>query len=207
MEISGYTLRPFVVTLQELPQKEAMIQAHLKERGIHDCRSFNGIHGDTSGLRTVFPYERDAPGSGWNIGVKPVATWVSFYMLWSALNLLPDSHFLTLEWDALFPVDWKARAAAALRDVPKDFDLLYLGSCCAADKPRRHVAGEVFEVKYPLCGHATVIAKKALPVMLSTQRRIYAPIDISLLLHTFPLLKVYTVLPRIVEQHQTTLQP
>lgn len=204
MKLANINVRPFVVTLQELPEKEASIQSHFRSRGLAvEC--FNGIHGVTSGLRTIYPYERDAPGSGWNIGVKPVATWLSFYMLWAALNLQHDSHFLTLEWDCKLPENWKERAERALADTPADFDLLFLGSCCAADKPKTHVAGEVWDVRYPVCGHCTIIAKKALPVMLRTQRKVYAPIDISLAFHTLPHLKVYTVLPRIADQFETNI--
>lgn len=205
INIAGYCIRPFVVTLQELPDKEKFIQAHFGERGFQ-AECFNGISAAASGLRTIFPYERDAPGSNWNIGAKPVATWLSFYMLWSALNLLPEEHFLTLEWDCKLPVDWLLRTERALRDVPKDFDLLYLGSCCTGDKPKKRLdgAGNVYQVD-PLCGHATIVAKKALPVMLRTQRKVYAPIDISLLLHTLPLLKTYAVLPRIADQFDTEI--
>jgi len=206
MHLAGYDIKPFVVTLQEMPEKWDFISKHLINRGI-DAEPFNGFHGMTSGLRTVFPYERDAPGSGWNIGQKPVATWLSFYMLWNALNLLPHPYYLSLEWDACFPDNWKERAEAALRDVPKDFDLLYLGSCCCGEAPKNHVRGEVWDVRWPLCGHATIVAKKALPVMIRTQRKIYAPLDISLLLHTLPHLKVYTVLPTIATQFNTTLKP
>lgn len=204
MRLGNINVRPFVVTLQELPEKEASIQSHFRSRGL-EVECFNGIHGVTSGLRTIYPYERDAPGSGWNIGVKPVATWLSFYMLWAALNLQSDSHFLTLEWDCKLPENWKDRAERALADTPADFDLLFLGSCCAADKPKTHVAGEVWDVRYPVCGHCTIIAKKALPVMLRTQRKVYAPIDISLAFHTLPHLKVYTVLPRIADQFSTNI--
>lgn len=204
MRISHYNIRPFVVTLQEMPEKEAFIQAHFKSVGI-EAECFNGIHGVTSGLRTIYPYEVDAPGSGWNIGMKPVACWLSFYMLWSALNLLPDEHFWTLEWDCKFPDNWRPRVEKALADVPSDFDLLYLGSCCTKDRPKTHVKGEVWDVRYPQCGHSTIIAKKALPVLLETQRKVYAPIDLSIMFHTMPKLKVYTVLPRICEQFDTTI--
>lgn len=204
MELGPYKIRPFVVTVQEMPEREAFIQAHFRERGLA-AESFNGIHATTAGLRTIFPYEVDAPGSGWNIGDKPVATWLSFYMLWAALNLQPDSHFLTLEWDCKLPENWRERTERALHDVPPDFDMLFLGSCCCGDKPKNQVAGEVFDVRWPVCGHATVIAKKALPVLLRTQRKVYAPLDISVAFHTLPLLKVFTVLPRIAEQFDTVL--
>lgn len=204
LEIAGYKIRPFVVVLQELPEKEKFIMQHFKEVGI-DAEPFNGISAAASGLRTIFPYEIDAPGSGWNVGAKPVATWLSFYMLWSAWNLLPDEHFLQLEWDCHFLDGWKTRTEQALRDVPPDFDMLYLGSCCTKDMPKTHVKGEIWDIRHPQCGHAVVIAKKALPTLLSTQRKVYAPLDISLLLHTLAKLKVYTVLPRIAEQWNTEL--
>lgn len=204
MQLASYNIRAFVVTLQELPEKEAFIQAHFKSVGI-EAESFNGFHGTTSGLRTVFPYELDAPGSGWNIGVKPVATWLSFYMLWSAMNLLPESHFWQLEWDCHFPDNWRARTEQALRDVPPDFDLLFIGSCCTNVPGRTRVKGEVWDVKYPQCGHSTIIAKKALPILLRSQRKVYAPLDISVKLHSCPLLKVYTVIPRICDQFDTLI--
>jgi hypothetical protein len=202
MKIGDYNIRPFVVTLQEMPERTLAIQNHFREVGI-DAEEFNGFNANLSGLVTTHTYEVDNPGSGYCIGAKPVASWLSFYSLWSALNLLPDSHFLTLEWDAKFAPDWRERTERALRDAPPDFDILMLGSCCCDKKPTKHIAGEVFDVRWPMCGHASIIAKKALPVMLRTQRKVYAPIDISLAFHTFPQLKVFTVLPRIADQFDT----
>lgn len=206
MQIGSYKIRPFVVTLQELPEKEKFIMAHFRERGI-EAETFNGISAAVSGLRTIYPYEVDAPGSGWNMGDKPVATWLSFWALWSAWQYMPDDFFLQMEWDTQFPINWRERTEAALRDVPPDFDMLFLGSCCASDKPKRHISGEVFECKHALCGHATVIARKALPTILRTQRKVYAPLDLSLFFHTLPLLRVFVVLPRICDQFNTTLPP
>lgn len=204
MQLANYNIRPFVVVLQEMPEKEAFIQAHFKSVGI-EAESFNGISADVSGLKTVHPYEVDAPGSGWNIGRKSVATWMSFYMLWSAMNLLPESHYLQLEWDCHFPDNWKGRVEQALRDVPPDFDLLFVGSCCTQGAEKTHIRGEVWEVKYPQCGHCLIIAKKALPVLLRTQRKVYAPLDISVKLHSCPLLKCYTIMPRVTDQFDTLI--
>lgn len=201
MKIGKFDIRPFVVTLQEMPEKEQFIQAHFKERGI-EAEPFNGISAAASGLRTVFPYEVDAPGSGWNIGGKPVATWLSFYMLWSALQFMDSPYFWTLEWDCRFPEDWRPRVEQALADTPKDFDILMIGSCCAEAGQKTHVMGNVWDVRYPQCGHSTILAKKAIPVLLKTQRKVYAPLDISVAFHSMPHLKVYTVLPRICDQFE-----
>ena len=204
MKIGHYNIRAFVVTLQELPEKERFIQRHFKEVGIK-AESFNGISAAVSGLETKHPYEVDAPGSGWVIGPKGVATWLSFYMLWSALQFMPETHFWTLEWDCQFPSDWRKRVEAALRDVPPDFDMLFIGSCCTKGAQMTRVSGDVYECKAMQCGHSTIIAKKALPTLLSTQRKVYAPLDISLKLHTLSLLKTYVVLPRICTQFDTQL--
>lgn len=206
MKIGNHNIRAFVVTLQEMPEREAFIQNHFKSVGI-EATSFNGIHGVTSGLRTTFPYEVDAPGSGWNIGVKPVATWLSFYMLYAACNLLPDEYVWLLEWDCRFPDNWRARVEQALKDVPPDFDMLFVGSCCCDGKPKTHHKGEIWSVKYPQCGHSLIVAKKAIPVVLQTQRKVYAPWDISLAFHTLPLLKAYVILPSVCSQFDTNLAP
>lgn len=199
-------MKAFCISLLETPDRTAKAQAHFKERGVM-CQFFQGINAEVAGLRTLFPYEVDDPGSGFNIGPKPTGIWLSHYMLWSALTLLSDERYMVLEVDAKFAVDWPQRMTAALRDVPSDFDMLYVGSCCCSIQPSTHVQGEVFEVKRPQCLHAYIVARKALPIMLNTQRRVYAPIDISLNFHSHPLLKVYAVLPRIVDQFDTEIMP
>ncbi len=204
MIIGNFRVRPFVVTVQECPERTEKILKHFKDVGV-EAECFGGISSAKSGIDTKWTYEIDNPGSGWRIGEKPVATWLSFYMLWSAMNVCPDKHFLQCEWDCHWQPNWRPRAEQALRDVPPDFDLLYLGSCCTKDVPKKHVKGEVWDVRYPMCGHAVIIAKKALPVMLATQRKVYAPLDISLALHTLPRLKVFTVLPRLADQFDTNL--
>ena len=204
MNLGNHNIRAFCVTLQELPEKWEFISKHFSEVGVQ-CEQFNGISAAESGLMTQHCYEVDNPGSGWHIGSKEVATWLSFYSLWSAMLYMPENHFWQLEWDCHFAPDWRIRVEQALKDVPPDFDLLYVGSCCTKDKPRTHVKGEVYEMNQMHCGHATIIAKKALPVMLRTQRRVYAPIDLSLMFHTFPQLKCYVILPRVADQFNTVL--
>lgn len=193
------------MVVPEFPEKTAFIQAHLKSVGI-EAEEFNCLP-VSAGLKTVHPYEVDAPGSGWNIGPKGVILNVSFQMFWCAAKYMPESHFLFIEWDAKFHPDWLRRTEQALRDVPPDFDFMFLGSCCCTGRPQKLIKGEVHEVKYPMCNHAQIIARKAMPTLLSTQRKIYAPADISLAFHAFPKLKVYTMLPRCVDQFDSNKEP
>jgi len=202
--IGNYNIRAFCVTLQEMPEKWEFISRHFKEVGF-ECEPFNGISAKESGLVTEHCYEVDAPGSGYKIGRKPVATWLSFYTLWVAMQYMNEHVFAQVEWDCHLVPNWRARLEQALRDVPPDFDILMAGNCCTKDKPKNHIKGEVYEMKGANCGHFSIIAKKALPVLLSTQRRVYAPLDLSLCYHSFQHLKVYVVLPRIADQYDTVI--
>jgi GR25 family glycosyltransferase involved in LPS biosynthesis len=198
--------RTFCITLPETPDRTEKARTHFDSVGLV-VEFFNGIHAEKFGLKTIFPYEVDHPGSGFNIGFKPVGIWLSHFMLWSALSLQSESHFLVLEIDAKFPSDWRGRVEKALQDTPPDFDMLYIGSCCCEGRPQRRVKNDVWDVRYPLCTHAYIVAKKALYTILMTQRKCYAPIDIGLAFHTLPQLKVMTVLPRIIEQFDTIIPP
>jgi GR25 family glycosyltransferase involved in LPS biosynthesis len=182
---------------------------HFVERGIN-ATFFQGIHAARLGLYTELPYQYDTgPESDFKIPPKAVGCWLSHRALWAALLL--SSHELTLvvEDDAWFPSDWRARTEKAIRDGG-DFDMLFVGSCCAEDKPRRHVYGDVYEVHWPFCTHAYIIRRRALKTLIDEldAARCYGPIDISLGLHAFPKLDaVYTVLPRIVDQRGIVIPP
>lgn len=198
-------MRRFCLTLPETPERTAKAKEHFFEKRVYDVEFFWGLHAEKAGLSTVHTYEVDNPGTGFRIGFKPTGIWLSHWALWNALNLLWDDHYMIMEIDCKFPDNWHSRITQALSDTPKDFDVLYVGSCCTKGRPTTHIKGEVFEVKWPLCTHCYIVAKKALPVMLSTQRKVWAPIDIGLTMETYPKLKVYTVLPRIVEQFDTNI--
>lgn len=217
IQLGNIKVRCFVLTVQEFPHKTSEIQKHLLSVGIEaeefPCLcAYEPLAADqkavtVSGLETSHTYEVDNPGSGYRIGTKGTVLNVSFQMFWTAAMFMPEEHFLFIEWDARFEPNWKERAEQAVLDTPADFDFLFLGSCCCKDKPKTHVKGEIFQVKWPMCNHAQIIARKAMPTLLRTQRRIYAPADISLAFHAFPHLRVYTLLPRCVHQTDTLIPP
>jgi GR25 family glycosyltransferase involved in LPS biosynthesis len=188
----------------------SMTKKHFAERGVQ-AQFFHGIDAAKLGIHTKNPYLIDGPPPAgeppYKVGPKVVGCWLSHRALWAALLLLPDEHVLVLEDDALFPPGWQRRFDQAMADVPAGFDLLFVGSCCTADKPKSLVRGEVWDVRYPFCGHGYVVAKKALPVLIKTQdaATCYAPIDVSMAIHSLPNLRAYTVLPRILDQYATKI--
>lgn len=194
------------ITLPETPERTERAKAHFLERGI-DAHFITGIHALNFGLLTSKVYTFDHPTEGYHIPAKHVGLCLSHYMAWNICAALPDDKFLILEDDALFPEDWKVRLEKVLSDTPPDFDMLYIGSCNCEGYPKTHIKGDIFEVKYPSCTHSIVLARKALPILLETQREVYAPIDLALFFKTLPQLKVYTVLPSICSQYGQTLHP
>ncbi len=204
-------IRTFVLSLpdNEAPGRKAAAMAHFKSAKppLHDVQFFNGIHAERAGLATCHTYELDNPGTNFRMGFKPTGIWLGHIMLWSALMLVHEDHFMILEDDAKFQDGWHTHFVQALQDVPPDFDMLYIGSCCTEHAPKTQIKNRVWEVKYPQCTHAYVVAKKALPTLLRTNRKAYAPMDIAIMLHSAPSLKVYTVLPRIVDQWNTNIDP
>ena len=202
MIISGYNIRPFLITVPEAQDRTDFIMRHYTAVGF-ETEIFNGISSKVSGLVTTHLYEVDAPNSGYKISNKEVAGFLSFYMAWSAMLYMPEKYFWTTEFDCKYPINWRSRVEQALKDVPPDFDLLYVGSCCCKGKPMKHIRGDVFEMNQMQCGHSTIVAKKALPIMLATQRKCYAPLDISLAFHTLDKLRCFAILPRVADQWET----
>ena len=180
---------------------------HFAERGV-EASFFHGIHAPKLGIDTTLPYEVDGgPGCGFKMGPKPTGCWLSHRAVWAACLLLPDDLFFIVEDDAKFPENWKERFDKAIVDAGQ-FDMLYVGSCCTGGKPKGHVAGDVYEVHWPLCTHGYIVHKRALEMLIKSQDevRCYAPIDISLTFHTHAKLgRVLTVLPRILDQHETII--
>lgn len=193
------------LTIPETPSRRLASEKHFAERGVEGVKFMPGIDGTVFGLDTRREYGMDGPASGFRIPPKVVGIFLSHYAAWMACSLLDDESFLILEDDAEFPENWKERWERAMADTPPDFDILYVGSCCCANKPSEKVNGEVFIVEWPLCLHAYIVAKKALPTLIRTQRNVYAPIDVAMAIHSLPYLKTYTVIPRIVGQRSQPL--
>lgn len=203
-------MKTFCITLPEWPDRTARAAAHFKERGLDNVEMVQGIHADNAGLQTRFPYEKDNPGSGFNVGPKHVGIWLGHYLMWSICATHPQSHFLLLEDDVDLHPNFVARFNQAMQDVPTEFDMLFVGSCCTVGRQVTHVRGDVYDVRYPLCNHAYVIAKKFIPTLLGGMRKMYGPVDCMMFFDLFtpnPDYKIYTVLPRMADQNGTELHP
>lgn len=199
-------MRTFCIYCPELPKGHGAAEEHFKSIGM-DVAFFRGIHGEHFGVLGTHPYRGDHPQQGWVIGYAHTGMFLSHYMLWNALSLLDGDRFMILEDDAEFPADWRKRLADVHLNLPSDTDVVLIGSSNTKDKPSKHVKGPLYEVKWPFCTHAYILHRKALPVLLDKCRDAYTNIDIAMVNEAYPFLKVLTVLPRIAQQRNMTLEP
>lgn len=194
--------RTFVLTVNRRIACFDETAAHLDSIGLKWER-FDGMDNQLCRLNPVDTFDLDRAGE--RIGPKHIAATLSHYMMWKVMLYAPEDVFWALEYDVEFVADWEHQYREAMSVLPDDWDVLFLGSCCCKGRESRHIAKNVHEVKYPLCGHAIMYRKKALPVLLQEQQKICAPLDIALMTQAFPKLRVYCLLPRMVEQRRTHL--
>ena len=211
MILANFNIQPILLFLPDTPYwanrwKEG--KQHFVDSGITDLIEVPGVYGEGFGIDGTHEYNLDNPTGHHKIGVGYTAGFLSMYVMYNVANVLPNAHFMFLEDDTRFNEGWLEKLNTELKNIPKDFDFLFVGSCCTQGKPKEHIRGDVYKFNgphYPMGGNCYIVAKKALPYIIATQRDAYAPSDISLGLHTFPQLKVYAILPRLCEQLNNNL--
>jgi len=197
-------MKTYCIYCPELAESHSTQVLHLAKRSV-PAVFVAGIHGETFGVLGTKPYRFDSPKNGEVTGYRHTGLFLSHYLVWSIASQQTDRHFMVLEDDADFPEDWRKRFDAAWKDIPTDFDILLIGSANTSDKPKKQIRGNIWLVEYPFTSHAYIVAFKAIPLLLDRMRDCSMPIDIALIHLAYPKLKVYTVLPRIVNQRKTQL--
>ena len=188
-------------------EREQLARGHFATFGLHGVEFFRGFDADKLGLLTSRVYAPAGEGSGHIMRPSRVGCWLAHRALWGGLALDHSTdEWLVLEDDARLPLDWRTRFDQAHADAG-GFDILYVGSCCTADKPRTLVRGEVYDLRYPMATHAYVVRRSALATLIDTTdaATCHAPIDLSMIAYSLPRLTALTVLPRIFDQHDTDL--
>lgn len=194
--------RTFVITLRRTVERYEKEQEHLRSVGIN-AEPFYGMDAAVNGLYTEHKYEVDHPGSGYRMGPKIVSLFLSHYVLWNCMQYMPEDEWWVLEDDAEFGPDAIQKWQYYKKNLPNNWDLLWLGSCCTSDKSIEPVADGIYTVRYPLCTHAYAVSRRALPTLLEKHAKVWAPLDLALMFDSMPLLNVYTILPRMAKQFGT----
>lgn len=177
---------------------------HLDELGIHWDR-FDGFDNQRTRLLPVDTFDFDRVGE--KIGPKHIAATLSHMAIWYVMRYQPDDHFIVMEYDVRVQPNFAEQYAEVIENLPADWQVCFLGSCCTQGREHKHVKGNIYEVPMVLCGHCIMYHESALPILIRAHQNIHQPLDIAMVTQSLPLLKSYVVLPRIVEQHGTPLPP
>ena len=185
------------------------VENHLKSSGIQDYKLFYGISGVRSGLEAGFTYDIDHPGSGYKINNKQLGCTLSHWILWNHLEFVSrdseDDYWMIVEDDVLFRDGWKEKVDEAIRDLPMHWDILYAGHCCILDKIDGYVR-EGLLVARPFCTHCYIVRKKALPILIEENEKIWAPIDIQMYFGSSKKLYTFAIFPRVADQDGTDIK-
>ena len=170
-------------------------------------RVFKGMDAVGWGLNSTNVYKYAVADQSKHLRPGQIGCYMSHYWLWRSLLMTPEyasmgesAQFTILEDDCLFEPDWKENLMLASQSLPKDWDVLMIGSCCTEDKPKVSLGANLYECQYPFCTHAYIVRAKCLQTMIDRSENMWAPIDIILATEIFPKLHVYTILPRICDQ-------
>ena len=196
--------RTFVLTVNRPIKRFDETTKHLDEIGIK-WEPFIGMDNQICRLNSKDTFDFDRAGE--RLEAKHVAATLTHYLLWKVMQYQSDDSFVALEFDVRFSLSWEGQFNNAMKVLPDDWDIVYLGSCCCKGRDSNPVGPNLYEVKYPLCGHAIMYRKKCLETLLDVHQKINMPLDIAMYHMSLPKLKVYTILPRIVDQHATFLPP
>ena len=196
--------RTFVLTVRRPIKRFDETVKHLDEQGIKWER-FDGMDNKITKLQAVETFDIDRAGE--RLEVKHVAATLTHYLLWCVMKYQPDESFVALEFDVRFVDGWRQQFDDAMSVLPDDWDLVNLGAACCKGRETHHVAKNLYDVRYPLSGHAYLYRKKCLETLLTIHQKINAPLDIAMFMMSLPKLRCYSILPRLCEQHNTPLPP
>ena len=217
MKIGSFDIKPLLMYLPDDPKwvdEFEKAKEYLSGQGVDGIEYVAGVHGSSWGLSTTHQYLIDGrPEENYYIDSGKVGGTLTYFILYSIMNVLPDEYFLILEGDVRFADGWKEKLEAAL-GACNDFDFMFVGSCCTDNKePIRIGESDVYEFDYkgevkwnwyPMCGHAFIVNKKCVPFLIQTQRDSGMPTDVMLIKNAFPKLKIVAILPRLADQGEKT---
>lgn len=216
-------MKSYVISLRNQTDRWAAFANHFSTHRLWPDR-FYGIDAVQWGLTTKHPYEVDHPGTGFHMPQKHVGLHLSHYILWRQFSASHDGDVcLVLEDDARYNGSDLAEdldkygkwVEEKTPDEDGGFDhpiMLLLGSCNCGMKEQTEVDTTlgIFDVRWPQCTHAYIINKAAANLLIVTQEKSWAPIDLALIFNSYPKFAkehggVYTVLPRLFDQEGTVI--
>lgn len=198
----------FIVSLPE-GQKEKECVQYMASFGIKAIPIY-GFRASNCGISTEYYNSVEKT----RMQVKSIVAGLSHFSIWSAIKWAveagaypKDQPFLIVEDDCKFvSEDWKEQLTKELEHVPEDWQVIYVGSCCAAPyEENKHIGGNVYRLTRGMCTHCYYVNYDGACMLLKTNQKVWCPIDIQMLVDSIPRMKFYGILPRLAYQDGANL--
>jgi len=200
----------FIVSLPEGAREKECVK-YMESFGIKAVPIY-GFRASNCGISTEYynSVKKD------RMTVKSIVAGLSHFSVWSAIKWAvesgaypKDQPFLVVEDDCKFVSDdWKEKLTEELQHVPEDWDVIYVGSCCAAPyEDNRHIGGNVYRLTRGMCTHCYYVTYEGACMLMKTNQKVWCPIDIQMLVDSIPFMKFYGILPRLAYQDGANLYP
>jgi GR25 family glycosyltransferase involved in LPS biosynthesis len=184
----------YCITCRQTPERTRLARKHFSTRRL-DVQFFPGIHGKTFGLSAGY-------NGASRMLAEEIGRLLSHYMLWQTLAYLPHEEILILEDDARILADFPIRFRRAYRDLPRDWQFVFLGAVATEAKRDEQIADSEGVMSYPSGLHAYLVKRSVLPFLLETNHQAAMPIDRQLMTNSLPAIKCFTFVPALVKQRQ-----
>lgn len=202
-------LNPIIVTFWgQNQEKLQLLEKHLSENGIKQWSYYFGFPGQGLKLRIS---EKEIYYADPNVlRNKYVGQNLTHYGLWAALKMMAErdpkeTQWTVMEDDCELVENWSEPFGEAIDDLPSDWDMVFFGSCCTEIATLTRVSENLYKGA-GLCLHWYMLRRRALDILLETNKFIRARMDVQMLKDSYPHLNTYTVLPSLAGQRDTVLQ-
>lgn len=197
----------FCLTLKDTPKRREYAEHHFKKQNL-EVEFFEGIHGKKFGLSTKIPYLDDTPDWNTDCGTPCFITQghvgciLSHYMLWKTMQYLPFGEYIIFEDDVVLCENFKEKLIYYKSQLPEDWEYVFIGHCCLCNEEGRfHINENIIKTaEPPMCTHAYMIKKSALPTLIETNSVAWSSIDIQIKKRSLTKLKYYVMMPPLADQ-------
>ena len=171
-----------------------------------------GFRASNCGISTEYYNSKDKG----RMQVKSIVAGLSHFSVWATIKWAvesgaypKDQPFLIVEDDCKFESEnWKEKLTQELDHVPEDWQVIYVGNCCAAPyEDNKHVGGNVYRLTRGMCTHCYYVNYSGACDLMKTNQKVWCPIDIQMLVDSIPHMKFYGILPRLAYQDGANLYP
>lgn len=199
-------LNPIILTFWgQKQEKLTATEEHLKENGINQWSYYFGYPGQGLKLRI---FDKEIYYADPNVlRGKYLGQNITHYGLWASLKMMSERNPNETQWtviedDCRFKEGWTETFCEVLEELPDDWDMVFFGSCCTEIANLKKVTDRLYRGA-GLCLHWYMLRRRALDILLETNKFIRARLDVQMMKDSYPHLHTYTVLPTLASQHET----